>query len=77
MDAMERLMAQGIDYFDAELSVDAVKQPERYLKRLSHNIAVTKLTEDEDLQYFDGPMIITNNINIMMEGLEECPIGLN
>lgn len=74
---MENLLACGYDYFDAEQAFEAAQLPDETLEVITHGIAISLLMEDEDLQYHEGLFIPTNNIEIMMMGLESNPITLN
>jgi hypothetical protein len=78
MDNMERLLAYGLDYYDAELCIEVAQLDDATLRILSHGIAVSKLIDDEDLQYTDSQLFVSAHpLEIMLEGLESNPISLN
>jgi hypothetical protein len=70
---MQKLMALGLDYFDAQLACKAIKSAQD-----TEEIAIDQLEQDENFQYYGEDIFIcASPIQIMFEALEDSPISKN
>jgi hypothetical protein len=66
MEHLQRLLAQGIDYYDALGSVEACMLSDHAIRFDTSVIAMHSITEDDILKECKGPMRMADNIRVMM-----------
>lgn len=78
MEYVQKLLAQGLDYYDAVDSETAGKMSVNAIKYDTHIIAMWRDAEERLINQCEGPMCKAHNIQIMRLCLDDEQVtGLN